>query len=216
MNRARSAWTLAELLVALAVLSALSGMLFPALRMGLRSAKACACRNNLRQVGLAALQYADDWDQRLPAKGNCGIEDSGRSPAWFCRLPDYLECDDVIRRLSIFQCAGFSWHGPKIFTNATPKSFKMNAYLDADGRPRHYAMGSMPDESEVVLFVDAVARETGMGQWGHAVMSAVDDSRHRGRVNVLYCDGHATATVTAPADGDWKDALKWKSDGWRN
>ncbi|MBA2480074.1 MAG: type II secretion system protein, partial [Planctomycetes bacterium] len=187
MNRGRSGWTLAELLVVIAILGVLAGMIIPCVRMALRAATASSCRNHMRQVGMAALLYAEDWNQSLPAEGNCGVQDPDRSPAWFCRLPDYFECENVLKRLRVFQCAGFSWKGPKSFTNATPKSFKMNSYLDNDGRPRNYTLGSMPDESEVVLFVDAVARETGMGQWGHAVMSAVDDSRHRGRVNVLYC-----------------------------
>ncbi|MBA3707868.1 MAG: prepilin-type N-terminal cleavage/methylation domain-containing protein [Planctomycetes bacterium] len=210
----RGAFTLAELLVVIAILAAIGGMAFPCLRMAVRAAIACSCRNNLRQVGIAALLYADDWNQCLPAKGNLGVEDPDRSPAWFCRLPAYCDSDNVLQRVRIFQCAGFSWHGPTLFTNATPKSFKMNAYLDGGGRPANYVLGSAPDESEMVLFVDAVARETGMGQWGHAVFSAIDDSRHPGRVNVLYCDGHASATIMSPKNRDWKHAMKWTSERW--
>lgn len=212
MSRRADAWTLAELLVVLAVIGALAGTLLPAAGGVLRLARRTACASNLRQVGLCALAYAGDWSGCLPAEGNCGVLHRDRSPAWFDRLPGYLD-EDTVRGRGIFQCAAYRAASPLVFCHATPKSFKMNAYLDAERRPRHYRLGRATGESGIVLFVDAVAGETGMGQWGHCPASAVTDQRHAGAVNVLALDGHTASTV-APGPGGWAAALAWLPEGW--
>src|SRR4051812_10726619 len=210
---ARHALTLIELTAVVAILGMLLGLSVPAAQGVFRYAVATRCLSNLRQVGMAALTYAEEWDGLLPAKSNFGVDDAARSPAWFDRLPPYVDLPDVGRRTGVFQCAGFHGVPAPVFTHAMPKSLKMNAYLDADRRPRHYALGSAHDESSVALFVDAVAKDTGMGQWGHAPRSAVDDSRHRGRINVLCCDGHALTVVTqGEGEGAERGAnVKWVS-----
>ncbi|MHC5067908.1 MAG: DUF1559 family PulG-like putative transporter, partial [Planctomycetota bacterium] len=173
------------------------------------------CRSNLRQVGIAATIYAQDHGNLLPADGNKGDDDPRTSPAWFFRLPPYLEQRDVDRPATIFQCPSFTWNGPQIFTNASAKSFKFNTYLDDDGRPRHYRLGSLRgEERDIVLFFDAIAGETGMGQWGHGFASAVDGSRHGGRVSLLMLDCR-TITISRGDDGTaWRDELQWTSTKW--
>ncbi|MBE2204883.1 MAG: prepilin-type N-terminal cleavage/methylation domain-containing protein [Chthoniobacterales bacterium] len=59
---AYSAFTLTELLVVIAVLLILAALLFPAASSFLATAKSVRCVNNLRQVGLALLRYANDHD----------------------------------------------------------------------------------------------------------------------------------------------------------
>jgi prepilin-type N-terminal cleavage/methylation domain-containing protein/prepilin-type processing-associated H-X9-DG protein len=213
----RRGFTLAELLVVIAIIGVLIGLLIPAITGALNAARRAACMSNLRQVGMATLMYARHWEGSFPADGNLGIEQADRSPAWFFRLPELLDDGQAGTkpRSSIFQCAAYRWKGPQRFTNASPKSFKMNTYLDDDRRSPHYAQGLARDESQVVLFIDTVAGETGMGQWGHALASAVDDSRHRGGVNVLYLDGHTLSVATPPKRREhWRTALRWVPSGW--
>jgi prepilin-type processing-associated H-X9-DG protein/prepilin-type N-terminal cleavage/methylation domain-containing protein len=210
----RRAFTLIELIVVLAIILMLAGLLFPCIGMIKRAAVATACGNNLRQVGMATLCYADDNLGQFPAEGNWGINDPARSPAWFFRLPPYIDDVNVAKRTTVFQCAGYRKHAAQILENASPKSFKMNGYLDDEGRPRHYTLGSVSDESALVLFIDGIAKETGMGQWGYALCTAVDDSRHRGRVNVLFCDGHSSNRVVPGQNCNWKTRLKWRSNDW--
>jgi len=215
MPRQRSeGFTLAELLVVVAIIGALSGMILPAGGAVVRLARRTACASNLRQVGMCSMVYAEDWSSQLPAEGNCGVLDRARSPAWFDRLPGYLD-DDRIGTRGVFHCAAYRPVSPLVFCNATPKSFKMNAYLDADGRPRHYRLGRGRGESGIVLFVDAVAGDTGMGQWGHCPASAVTDRRHAGAVNLLALDGHTAVAAATPDDGAWATALTWLPEGWR-
>lgn len=210
-------FTLAELLVVLAIIGTLTGLTLPAIGSVLRCVRRTACASNLRQIGMGALTYADDWDGRLPAEGNCGITKRERSPAWFDRLPEYLDGEKVGAR-SVFQCAGYRSSGPSAMCYAIPKSLKMNAYLDEGGRPRHYALGRARQgaEGKVALFLDAVAGDTGMGQWGHCLASAVDDSRHPGAINVLCLDGHTQTQVRSPTErSGWRDAVTWLPNGWK-
>lgn len=213
MTSPRDGWTLAELLVVVAILGVLSGLLLPAAGAVLRLARRTACASNLRQIGLCTMVYTEDWSGLLPAEGNCGVLDRARSPAWFDRLPGYLDDDKVTGR-GVFQCAAYRGTSPLVFCHATPKSLKMNGYLDARGRPQHYRLGAARGEAEIVLFIDAVAGETGMGQWGNCPASAVTDQRHRGAVNVLALDGHTLAVAAKPADGSWAEALTWLPEGW--
>ncbi|GDY11448.1 hypothetical protein LBMAG53_03250 [Planctomycetota bacterium] len=211
----RHGFTLAELLVVVAIIGLLSGLLIPTISLAVRTAWRTACASNLRQVGMACVVYSGQWDGLLPAEGNCGITDPARSPAWFLRLPEMVDSNAKTKpKRSIFQCAAYRWNGPQIFTNASPKSYKMNSYLDDRGRS-WYPSVTMPQAGRVVLFADAIAGETGMGQWGELKASGVDDSRHRGAVNVLHGDGHTLSVIASPNRRDgWKTALTWLPDGW--
>lgn len=211
--RSRTAFTLVELMMVVGITSVLAGLVSPAVISARRIAVRVACANNLRQLGTVAIAYAGDNDGQLPAAKRLDNETDQETPAWFFRLPQFIGRQDCKGGMNMFQCAGYHWTGPRIFENATPKSFKMNGYLEKDGRPRRYVLGSAGDEAGIVLFMDGAAGETGMGQWGHAVYSSVEDDRHGGMANFLYCDGHTYATAR-PKKGEWGTAVKWKSEDW--
>ena len=58
-------FTLVELLVVIAIIGLLIGLLLPAVQAARESARQSACRNNLKQLGLAALNY-EGINKRLP------------------------------------------------------------------------------------------------------------------------------------------------------
>jgi len=71
--RARCGFTLIELLVVIAIIAILAAILFPVFARAREQARRSSCLSNLKQLGLASMMYAQDYDEVLlvaPTQGN--------------------------------------------------------------------------------------------------------------------------------------------------
>lgn len=68
MTRTRKSrgFTLIELLVVIAIISILASILFPVFARARENARRTSCASNLKQFGLAMMQYTQDYDETYP------------------------------------------------------------------------------------------------------------------------------------------------------
>jgi prepilin-type N-terminal cleavage/methylation domain-containing protein/prepilin-type processing-associated H-X9-DG protein len=76
----RRGFTLIELLVVIAIIAILAAILFPVFARAREKARQASCMSNHKQVALACLMYAQDYDERLPQYWYTGA--SGISGFW--------------------------------------------------------------------------------------------------------------------------------------
>lgn len=83
-----SGFTLVELLVVIAIIIMLAAILFPVFGRTRESARRATCQSNLRQIGLAVMQYVQDNDETYP---HMYIGNPGQRPTYFDKTFAYLK-----------------------------------------------------------------------------------------------------------------------------
>lgn len=210
----RRGFTLIELLVVIAIIAILAAILFPVFARAREAARATACKSNLKQIGNAVLMYAQDYDENLPFNPYQG-GNARRYPTNGLELINtdpYGVAHDLIfpyiKNRDVFGCP--SSDKPSTYTAGVPWRFEHDygwntsvIYVDAAS-----PLANIQRPAETLFTCDTIweylqtntwtencggGYPMGPNGWGNTG-SGRFKSRHSGMLNVLWGDGHVTAT----------------------
>lgn len=95
----RAGFTLVELLTVIAIIALLAAIMFPVFGAVRGKARETTCLSNLRQIGLATLAYAEDYDDRFPLGGDpidIHFPDSWLSSQFHAKVLELKPLPDVL------------------------------------------------------------------------------------------------------------------------
>jgi prepilin-type N-terminal cleavage/methylation domain-containing protein/prepilin-type processing-associated H-X9-DG protein len=79
----RQGFTLIELLVVIAIIAILAAILFPVFAKAREKARSISCLSNLKQLGVAAVEYCQDYDERYLPHCLRNLNDFSQHPSAF-------------------------------------------------------------------------------------------------------------------------------------
>jgi prepilin-type N-terminal cleavage/methylation domain-containing protein/prepilin-type processing-associated H-X9-DG protein len=208
-----SGFTLIELLVVIAIIALLAAILFPVFARARENARRATCQSNMKQIGLAMLQYTQDYDEKIAHWGQTsgGVvlgTSVGAGYLWTDLVMPYLKNSQILRCPSM---------------RAQPSSVAARNFVNAPsytmpGRPStatwsvyHYygcPLSVISEPSRTYLMAESVEdrrdpADSGSGSYfmrwsnapvtgpvGYATDFNFDYARHLGASNVLFVDGH--------------------------
>jgi prepilin-type N-terminal cleavage/methylation domain-containing protein/prepilin-type processing-associated H-X9-DG protein len=118
----RRGFTLIELLVVIAIIAILAAILFPVFAKAREKARQISCASNEKQLGLAILQYNQDYDERYPAGLPNGNGWNGIG--WAGMVNPYAKSS------KIFSCPDdLNFSKPPVGVTSYPDSYAFNQML---------------------------------------------------------------------------------------
>ena len=212
---AKRGFTLIELLVVIAIIALLAAILFPVFARARENARKSSCMNNMKQIGVAALQYVQDYDERYCwAMYDMVATDPGYNQpdvpfgaykklriGWQHLMLPYIKSGQV------FKCPSSSWSQNQGAGNDNTQQVGQNYYINREISGAYNSPTSSKNASDLkwsaaTILVGEAPNYGGVGcesNWtagwgwtdGHSTMLTRDSlRRHLEAANYLFADGH--------------------------
>jgi prepilin-type N-terminal cleavage/methylation domain-containing protein len=174
----RRGFTLIELLVVIAIIAILAAILFPVFAQARAKARQASCLSNMKQIGLACLVYAADFDNLIPYWNlyHWPRPADGQGYAWDVQLQPY------VKNTQVFVCPNNPFNGQQV-------TVQMNgADVIQTGPKRGYALAryvsgqdldNAPYPSSTLILLEKGA--CSMGTWDDATGGMEQAVSRRGK-----------------------------------
>ena len=213
-NAARHGFTLIELLVVIAVVAVLAALVLPALARAKARAQGIGCANNIKQLSLAWLVYADENSDLLV--NNHGIQETlKRRQNWVNGVEDWGNSDGntnlatltggklapyLAANTAVFKCPSdrsVADNGPRL------RSMSLNSLVGDPGEltnrfnpqlVQFFKLAEVPSPAVIYAFLDehpdTINDGFFMNRWDQYIWGNLPASYHDGAATLSFADGH--------------------------
>jgi prepilin-type N-terminal cleavage/methylation domain-containing protein/prepilin-type processing-associated H-X9-DG protein len=188
----RRGFTLIELLVVIAIIAILAAILFPVFAKAREKARQSSCLSNEKQIGIAFMQYSQDYDETMP--GAAGMGPNGAwNPAWYEIVQPY------IKNTQVYHCPSCSstnlagvYSGPQYpcnyGVNNNVCTWGFGIKLASIQAPANQICAGEMNGGDWELYPSNATNPP--NQWLNPAVNEINNL-HNGGSNFIFCDGHA-------------------------
>jgi prepilin-type N-terminal cleavage/methylation domain-containing protein len=233
----RCRFTLIELLVVIAIIAILASLLLPALSKAKMVAMTAVCTSNLKQIGYATQNYANDFSEVLPGyidhqigfdeqlaeylgeridydiKQGCTNEPSVSKarPIWRCPLDQMKPANASVKYLKTYSMGTYVITGNKSVGAHRTMHPTDPSYQTDKGNPAR--LSQMKKPGTTIVFTEYPVNEAYMGTPYHSTLMYFDDALNRGQYGKHIFGGNGAIPGRYWIHSNWTSMTYQFGDG---
>ncbi len=186
----KKGFTLIELLVVIAIIAILAAILFPVFAKAREKARQATCLSNEKQIGLATMQYVQDYDEVYPMCSWYQAYTLGNTSGLFHPLAPYMKSVGMLKCPSRAGLVGYQQN-----SQSTHSVFGCDYTGTGWGGIQNTAaaQAEMVSPASVVMVLD-MGYDRAWGEQDYAFRASWQSEaymHHSGGWNIAFADGHA-------------------------